>query len=130
MWKRAYIIPLYKGKGDRTVAASFRPISLYSCLGKLLEKIVKQQLEQQINNIHPLPSSQHGFRVGCSMLSNLLACDSFLADLVHKNELFGIIGFNFKHAFDKVSHALLIEALRGLHVQYTSLQWIKSFLTN
>ena len=41
LWKRAYIIPSYKRKGDRTVATSYRPISLCSCLGKLIDRIVK-----------------------------------------------------------------------------------------
>ena len=129
-WKRAYIVSLYKGKGNRTVAASYRPLNLCSCLGKLLEKIVKQQLEEQINNIRPLSSSQHGFRVGRSTLTNLLACDPFLADLVNKNEPFDINSFDFKSAFDKVPHALPMEALRGLHLHYTSLQLITSFLTD
>ena len=44
LWKRAYIIPLYKGKSERIVIASRRPISLCSYLGKLLEKIVKPQV--------------------------------------------------------------------------------------
>ena len=55
-WKCAHIVPLYKGKGARTSAISYRPISLCSCLGKLLEKIVKKQLERYLKNVRPLSS--------------------------------------------------------------------------
>ena len=37
MWKEANVMPLYKGKGARDSPSSYRPISLCSCVGKLLE---------------------------------------------------------------------------------------------
>ena len=41
-WKQAKIIPLKKpNKGDYTKAKAWRPISLLSTLGKLLEAVVK-----------------------------------------------------------------------------------------
>ena len=40
-WKLANIIPVYK-KGDRTNATNYRPMSLLSCLGKVLEKMYLQ----------------------------------------------------------------------------------------
>ena len=39
-WKESIIIPVLKEGKDPALAASYRPISLISCLGKLLEKIV------------------------------------------------------------------------------------------
>ena len=38
IWKRALIVPIYKGKGEKNDPGSYRPISLCSCFGKLLEK--------------------------------------------------------------------------------------------
>ena len=42
-WKHAVIVPLYKGKGDRSFSSSYRPISLCSCFGKIMEKLVHSQ---------------------------------------------------------------------------------------
>ena len=83
-----------------------------SLLKKLLEKIIKQQLEQQINNIRPLSSSQHGFQICRSTLSNLLTSDSFLTDLINKNQPFDIISFDFKRAFNKVLHTCSYRSIK------------------
>ena len=44
VWKLAHIAPIHKDKGNRCSPASCRLISLCSCFGKLLERIVKSQL--------------------------------------------------------------------------------------
>ena len=43
-WKHAIVLPLFKNHGNRSDAESYRPISVCSSLGKLLEKIVQEQL--------------------------------------------------------------------------------------
>ena len=40
-WKVAHITPIYKLKGDRLDCSNYRPISLLSCIGKILEKCIK-----------------------------------------------------------------------------------------
>ena len=123
-WKRANVMPLYKGKGERSNASSYRPISLCSCIGKLLEKIVKEQVQQQIAAVRPLSSLQHGFGASRSTLTNLLTCDSLIANLVNAHKSYDIITFDFQRIFDKVPHHLLLEALKG-----QQLKWIASFLS-
>ena len=44
-WKVAKVIPLHK-KGDKALANNYRPISLLTCLSKILEKIVQKHLIQ------------------------------------------------------------------------------------
>ena len=41
MWRVAKVIPIYKGKGDKTDPNSYRPISLTSYVGKVLERLLK-----------------------------------------------------------------------------------------
>jgi hypothetical protein len=38
-WKLAHVIPLFKA-GDKSFPSNYRPVSLLSCVSKLLEKIV------------------------------------------------------------------------------------------
>ena len=47
-WKRANVIPLNKGKGERSNVSSYRPISLCSCFGKLLEKEQVQKHQHRL----------------------------------------------------------------------------------
>ena len=46
VWKLAIIVPLYKKYGNFCDPSSFRPVSMCSCLGKLLEKVIQLQLTE------------------------------------------------------------------------------------
>jgi len=38
-WKSAYVVPLFK-KGDNNSPGNYRPVSVLSCLGKLMERCI------------------------------------------------------------------------------------------
>jgi hypothetical protein len=42
-WKSAHVIAIFK-KGDTSLPSNYRPISLLSCVGKLMERIVYNRL--------------------------------------------------------------------------------------
>ena len=44
MWKKATIIPIHKKGKHKNNPNSYQPISLLSCLGKLLEKVINRRL--------------------------------------------------------------------------------------
>ena len=44
-WKEGIILPILKPGKDPTLSTSYRPITLLSCLGKLLERLVAARLE-------------------------------------------------------------------------------------
>ena len=64
---------MYKGKGDRCRADSYRPLSLKSVICNVLERIVANQLQifAQINNL--FSSCLHGFVACQSTASNLVS---------------------------------------------------------
>ena len=43
-WKEAHIRPILKKGKDKSKPESYRPISLLSCMGKLLERIINKRL--------------------------------------------------------------------------------------
>ena len=88
---------------------------------KIIRKNCQDTFREVLERFRPMSSCQHGFMAGCSTLSNLLNCDSLVADLVNENEPFDIVSFDFKRAFDKMPHALLIEALNDLKLHRSSL---------
>ena len=59
-WKLSRVIPIFKS-GDRQSASNYRPISLQPIIGKLLERLIHQNILQhlRINNI--LTPRQFGF---------------------------------------------------------------------
>lgn len=44
-WKTAFVVPVSKPVKDPYLPSSYRPISLTSCMGKLMEKIVNNRLQ-------------------------------------------------------------------------------------
>ena len=70
-WKVADIVPIYK-KGKKSVPGNYRPVSLTSQIGKLLEKIIKDEITGHLSQYHLLNDTQHGFMRGRSCLTNLL----------------------------------------------------------
>ena len=43
-WRDATMLPIHKKGKDKTKADSYRPISLTSCVGKLIERLVNNRL--------------------------------------------------------------------------------------
>ncbi len=60
-WKSANVVPVYK-KGDKTNAGNYRPISLTSVIGKLLESILTKHITNHLEMNNLIKDSQHGFR--------------------------------------------------------------------
>ena len=61
-WKIGEIIPMPKPAKDHQLTSSFRPISLLSVIGKLMERIIKSRLEHFLESNDKLDPSQAGFR--------------------------------------------------------------------
>ena len=43
-WSEGYIIPIYKQKGESSFPENYRPITIFSCLGKLFTAVLNERL--------------------------------------------------------------------------------------
>jgi ribonuclease P/MRP protein subunit RPP40 len=105
------------------------PISLFQCLGKLLERIMYAQFAPFIFDNELLCNKQHGFISGRSMLTNLLNCNATIAKIVSQHHPYDILSFDFAKAFDKAPHKLVISSLAQHGIEGKALDWLVSFLT-
>ena len=64
-WKEAHVVALFK-KGIKRDANNYRPVSLTSICGKLLEKIVRDNIVKTLESQGLIHKDQHGFRGGRS----------------------------------------------------------------
>jgi len=133
MWKKAHIILLLKPKKNKQHPSSYRPISLLSCLGKLLEKIIKQRLMLEVESRHILPEHQAGFRSKKSTIYNIVRLERYANAQLHHpkgRRHSAVIFFDIKAAFDSVWHDGLIYKLHDLRLPQYLTNYLISFLHN
>ncbi len=129
-WKIAKIIPLFKGKGDKQDANSYRPISLTSVVCKALERIICDQINVYLKDNALLTDSQHGFRKGRSTTTNLLSCDAEIARSLNDGKDIELFLLDFQRAFDKVDHGILLDKLNNFGIRGMLNSWFADFLSN
>ncbi|KAG8433513.1 hypothetical protein GDO86_017703 [Hymenochirus boettgeri] len=70
-WKKADVIPIFK-KGSRSQPGNYRPVSLTSVVGKILESLIREHVVEYVSRTDIISSNQHGFRRNRSCQTNLL----------------------------------------------------------
>ena len=122
IWKTSSIIPIHKMGKPHDFPASFRPISLTSCVSKLFERIILSRLLFFLESNSILSLSQAGFRSGRSTLNQILYFFQSISDGFNKPRPGSrtiLCTFDFSKAFDSVWHpalchlALLVSFLTG-----------------
>ena len=128
-WKRANIVPLYKG-GNKMEPLNYRPVSLTSVVSKLCETIIKKKWIKYLEEENIITESQFGFRKERSCITNLLSFYSRVIDgLQERDGWVDTVYLDLKKAFDKVPHKSLIWKLEhngGLKGKV--LEWMKDYL--
>ena len=77
--KLANVTAIYK-KGTKKDPGNYRPVSLTSQVGKLMERVVKEEIMEFLEDNKLIRNSQHGFRRNRSCLTNLLEFMETVAD--------------------------------------------------
>ena len=128
-WLTANVMPVFK-KGDKSLAANYRPISLTCILCKVLEHILASNIVKHLDAQEIMYDMQHGFREKRSCETQLVMMIEDLARNVSAGNQTDIILLDFSEAFDKVSHSKLLWKLHQYGIRGKVLSWIQAFLGN
>ena len=104
-------MPIYKGKKNKELAFSYRPINLCSTISKILEPLMKDLIWETTIYIKPIYNAKHGFCHRRSTLTNLLITNRIINEAFNDKTLVDFITIGFARAFDKVPHDLLLQTL-------------------
>ena len=127
-WKLANVTAIHK-KGNKLKPDNYRPISLTSLIGKILETIIRNKIVDHLDKHNLINNSQHGFRKNVSCLTKLLDFYDKLVTAHNNVKSVDIIYLDFKKAFDKVAHLRLLTKLESLGIKGNVHNWIKNWLT-
>jgi len=128
-WRDALIVPVFK-KGNRSDPCNYRPVSLTSVVCKIMERIVKDNVVEHLNEYKVIKGSQHGFTRGRSCLTNLLEFFEEVYEMIDEGKPVDVIYLDFAKAFDKVPHKRLAKKLQACGIRGQALTWIQSWLSD
>ena len=130
IWRVAVIIPILKaGKPE---IASYRPISLTSCVVKLLERMLADRLYYISETQNLFSPFQAGFRRGRSCEDQILRIvqaseDGFQKKPKHRSVL---VLLDFSKAYDTFWREKLLLRMLDTGIPITIIRWLRSFLNN
>ncbi|KAK4815890.1 hypothetical protein QYF61_009941 [Mycteria americana] len=126
-WRLANVMPIFK-KGRKEDPGNYRPLSLTSVPGKLMEQIILSAITGHVEDNQGIKPSQHGFRKGRSCLTNLISFYDKVTHLVDEGKAVDVVYLDFSKAFYMVSHSILLEKLAVHGLDGCTLRWVKNWL--
>ena len=120
-WKNAFIVSIYKGKGDDSDPSNYRPISLLSTFYKIFAALIQKRLA--LAHDAQLRPTQYGFRSSRSTKDPLFILRRAQDLSLKTGAPLCLLFLDWKMAFDKVDHRSMIIALErlGVHRHYVEL---------
>ena len=127
--KIAKVIPTFK-KGDPLNCNNYRPISLLSNIGKIIEKILYERIYIFLEQNNCLYMHQFGFRNQHSTNHALIQITDKIRKALDANKYICGVFLDFQKAFDTVNHKILFSKLNYYGIRGITLNLLKSYLTN
>lgn len=107
---------------------NYRPISLLSVVGKVLERCILNRLLSDIKS--RLDPAQHGFVSGKSCTTQLLSVLNTIGKNLDMGKETDVIFMDMAKAFDRVDHPTLLHRLSKFGISDNLLDWFCDYLTH
>nr|KAG5703189.1 hypothetical protein BaRGS_027354 [Batillaria attramentaria] len=127
-WKEATIIPIRKKEKDPAKKTSYRPISLLSCLGNTLERMINKRLMWHLESNNLITKEKTAFRKNRSTEDQLVYLAQSIENAFQEKKKVVATFIDLSKAFDKVWKDGLLLKLLTAGIAGRMFNWIKSFL--
>ncbi|GAB0179879.1 mitochondrial enolase superfamily member 1 [Grus japonensis] len=125
-WRKANVTLVFK-KGKEEDPGSYRPVSLISIPGKVMERLILGVINKHVEE-KAIGSGQHGFTKGKSCLTILIAFYDGMTSWVDEGRAVDVVYLDFSKVFDIISHNILIGKLRTCGLDEWTVRWVENWL--
>ena len=131
-WKTSTITNILKPGKNAQLPSSYRPISLLSTLGKILEHVLNTYVHNHIRQHSIIRDSQHGFMPMRGTADALISLIEHMSAGTQTTNKWAISAcfFDMQKAFDTVWHNALIYTLIQYNFPQALIRMLSSFLQN
>lgn len=132
LFKHSITVMIPKGGGKpHHLPGSWRPLALLPCVGKILERVVTNRLQELVIHCNLLPRTQYGM-TGKSTTTALqfLLNPVYAAWSTAPKKYVSILSIDIKGAYDRVDREKLLEILMDFGIPEWLVEFVASFLSN
>lgn len=128
-WKHSNVVPLFK-KGERNNPSNYRPVSLCSSVGKIMERVVFKKIYNHLHSNNLIYKFQSGFLPGHSTTFQLIDIYHHVCQSFDSKQYSCMVFCDISKAFDRVWHKGLLFKLRQNGIEGDFLDWLSNYLCN
>ena len=128
-WKCTKVTPLFK-RGSKLEPKNYRPISIVKVPSKILESVVKMQMQAMAEERNIFPNCSYAYRKGHSTTRAVAKVLQLIDSAKMQKEKVGLILFDLSSAFDTVDASILSKKLKQFNIGKRTIKWINSYLTD
>ena len=128
-WLTANITAIFK-KGDKSIPANYRPVSLTSVTCKLFEHILFRHIMSHLEQFNVLSTFQHGFRSQHSCEPQLIITIEDLARNIDKKNPNWYVKIRLSKGFWHRSKSTFASKVDFYGIRGPNLRWIQIWLTS
>ena len=127
-WKTARVTPIYK-EGNREDPNNYQPISVWSVIAKIFEKVIFDQTYKFLCDNKVLSESQSGFRPLHSTSTTLLEITEKWYTNMDNGLINAILFVDLKKAFDTINYDILLNKLSCNGFTDKTIRLFRNYLT-
>ena len=129
-WRMGLVLSFLKQGKPPEDPRSYRPITLTSCVGKLLEKMVNTRLMMVLEAHNMIPREQFGFRKMKSTIEPLVKTTSDILSAFKQKKNVLCVSFDIEKAYDTTWKHGILQALHDNNLRGHLPIYIRNFLTD
>ena len=124
------MVPIFKNVGEMSTAKNYRPVSLFSVVSKVFEKLVNNRVVANLEKSDLFSDFKYGFRSSRSATDLLTVVSDRFARTFNRSGATRAVALDISKAFDRVWHAGLLHKLKSYGISGQIFGLISFFLSN